>query len=119
AVSRTCNNGDLSYGARAGVNGSPLYNLSLSSSCTVTPVTWVSFSATQLNGTVLLEWSTASEQNNSYFTIERSSDGIHWNTVSTLTAGLSPSTLQNYKAYDYNPLLSGISYYRLKQTDID
>ncbi len=120
AVSRTCNNGDVSYGARAGVTGSALYNLSLPSSCTALPVKWITFSATaESNSSVLLEWSTASEQNNSYFTIERSTDGIHWTYLGTVSAGLSPSTIQNYKAYDYSPILSSLSYYKIKQTDSD
>ncbi len=65
-----------------------------------------------------LSWATASEINNDYFTVERSSDGLHFTEVLRKQgAGNNTSTIY-YKDIDQNPL-SGISYYRLKQTDYD
>ncbi len=70
----------------------------------------------QAGNTVDLKWSTASETNNDYFTIERSADGIFFNEVNIIDgAGNSTSTL-NYSTVDGSPL-TNVSYYRLKQTD--
>ena len=78
-----------------------------------------------INGTPQLNWITASEINNDYFTIERSSNGIHFEAIGTVDgADNSPATL-NYEFVDATPLPpqeesgSGVGYYRLKQTDFD
>src|SRR6185503_20327710 len=61
---------------------------------------------------------TASENNNSFFTVERSSDAQTFYPVEKIDgAGNSAHTLY-YSALDKNPL-PGISYYRLRQTDFD
>lgn len=67
---------------------------------------------------VLTNWITASEVNNDFFTIERSIDGKTWEEASRIQ-GVGNSSYQNeYEFVDENPF-SGISYYRLKQTDFD
>lgn len=66
----------------------------------------------------LLTWATVSEQNNDYFTLERSRNGFDFEVLGTVAgAGTSTSTLY-YNQFDYDPF-AGISYYRLKQTDFD
>jgi PKD repeat protein len=70
------------------------------------------------NKTVLTEWSTATETNNDFFTLERSNDAINFEAIGQVKgAGNSNSKLE-YSFIDDNPL-SGISYYRLRQTDFD
>lgn len=83
------------------------------------PIELLSFTANfNSNNKVDLKWSTASETNNDYFTIERSEDGIEFYSVNLVDgAGNSSSTL-NYFTIDNEPL-TGVSYYRLKQTDND
>ncbi|HXB11108.1 MAG TPA: T9SS type A sorting domain-containing protein [Bacteroidia bacterium] len=67
---------------------------------------------------VNLSWSTYTETNNSYFTVQRTADGENYEDVSTVPgAGNSDGTL-DYTSVDEQPLL-GTSYYRLKQTDLD
>lgn len=63
----------------------------------------------------LFEWSTASEINNDFFTIEKSLDAVSWNELKTIpAAGNSVET----KIYNYKDVEDKIStYYRLKQTD--
>ncbi|MCG2615352.1 T9SS type A sorting domain-containing protein [Terrimonas sp. NA20] len=83
------------------------------------PATIVDFQAVSAGNNVLLNWATASEQNNSYFTIERSADGTSFHglkQVTSLAAGGNSSVTLNYGSIDATPL-SGVSYYRLKQTD--
>lgn len=67
---------------------------------------------------VRLDWETETELNNDFFLIERSQDGKQWIKVATEPgAGTSYHPLQ-YSLLDENPL-TGLSYYRLKQTDFD
>jgi len=82
------------------------------------PVTLTTFSAIIEQGFTQLNWSTASEINNAYFTIERSQDGVHFEDLLTKEGSGTSFTKNNYTAYDKNPL-PGTSYYRLKQTDFN
>lgn len=81
------------------------------------PVELVSFdAAVQNNQTVLLHWVCASEKNNDYFTIERTTDGVTFESIGTVRGAGNSSTKNDYLLTDYHPL-KGLSYYRLKQTD--
>jgi len=83
------------------------------------PVTLVSFIARKLpNSSVLLEWATASEINNSHFTVEKSFDAVDWQIVEEISGAGNSTAVNHYQTIDNNPL-PGISYYRLKQTDFD
>lgn len=68
--------------------------------------------------TVNLKWATASEINNDYYTIQRSSDAVNWEDILTQTAIGTSSSLTEYSDVDVNPML-GLNYYRLMQTDLD
>jgi len=85
------------------------------------PVELLSFTANLVMAEVQLFWSTASETNNAFFTVERSDDGIRFEAIDIIASksinGFSNEML-NYQSIDTSPLL-GISYYRLKQTDND
>jgi hypothetical protein len=82
------------------------------------PIELLAFNATPVGEKVLLEWATATEQDNDHFTIERSSDGHGWEDIGQLPgAGNSVSWL-SYNFDDRTPL-GGMSYYRLRQTDND
>jgi hypothetical protein len=97
-------------------SGSGLYP---SNTFTILPVTLLSFTA-QLQGaeTVQLKWSTAVENNNDHFTIERSTDGLSFSTIGTVH-GKESSNLQTDYAFTDNSPDAGNNYYRLSQTDID
>lgn len=82
------------------------------------PIELISFKANANKNKVDLEWQTASEINNDYFTVERNKDGISWEEVLRADgAGNSNQTLSYYET-DFYPF-EGISYYRLKQTDFN
>ncbi|MBL1278784.1 MAG: endonuclease [Fluviicola sp.] len=84
----------------------------------VLPIELMSFEATPRRNSVHLDWVTASENNNDYFVVERSTDLKNWEEVVTEDgAGNSISTIQ-YSAIDYSPI-PGQSFYRLKQVDFD
>ena len=66
--------------------------------------------------TVNIDWITATEINNDFFTIERSVDAIIFSEIIYLDGAGNSSQINTYKSIDQNPV-SGVSYYRLKQTD--
>jgi hypothetical protein len=86
--------------------------------CTVLPIQLISFNATTKNKSVELEWATATEKNNDFFTVEKSIDGIEYIPVATYKGAGNSEYLLLYNATDNTPY-PGISYYRLKQTDFD
>lgn len=82
------------------------------------PVELMDFSATPVSSKVRVEWATASEQDNAYFTVERGRTPEELVRIGTVEgAGTSHAVLQ-YVFHDSDPL-PGLSYYRLKQTDLD
>lgn len=83
------------------------------------PIELVSFNAKLVNDEyVNLEWITASEINNDFFTIEKSKDGLNWEVIQTIKGAGNSSAQNNYATKDSNPIF-GQSFYRLKQTDFD
>lgn len=82
------------------------------------PVSLVKFDAKLNDKKVDLTWSTASEINNSYFSIERSADGINFNLLGTVNGAGNSEVLKEYSFTDHYPL-PGKNYYRLSQTNID
>ena len=84
------------------------------------PVSLVSFEAVadEEKYTVDLAWATASETNNDFFTIEKSVDGITWETLDRYPGAGNSNTPRSYTATDEQPA-EGFSYYRLRQTDFD
>ena len=82
------------------------------------PIELLSFEAnlSDSKNSTNLNWATASELDNDFFTIEKSSDLENWEVITMVDgAGFSDETI-NYNANDNN-LLNGTNYYRLKQTD--
>lgn len=84
----------------------------------VLPIELADFSATEENGKVALNWTTASETNNEYFSVQRSHDGLNFYEIGKLEAAGNSTTATDYNFTDDNPL-PGINYYRLHQVDFD
>lgn len=82
------------------------------------PVELLSFTAVYNGKNVDVKWTTASEKNNDYFTIERTADGKTFHEVARVKGAGNSSTVLHYSTKDNDPL-EGTSYYRLKQTDFD
>jgi len=82
------------------------------------PVELLSFTAALNENVVDLDWTTASESNSDFFTLERSGDASNFTFLTNVKgAGTSTGRL-DYHRVDEHPL-QGTSYYRLKQTDLD
>lgn len=86
--------------------------------CTILPIELLDFSGHSIEGKNVLEWTTAVEINNDYFTIERSKDSFDFHTIGTLSGAGNSSQPLNYSLVDESPL-PGTNYYRLTQTDFD
>jgi Zn ribbon nucleic-acid-binding protein len=82
------------------------------------PIELVNFVANSDMDKVNLSWVTASEINNEYFDVEKSSDGKIWSHVVKVPGAGNSSQMLEYFAHDFEPI-DGVSYYRLKQTDFD
>jgi hypothetical protein len=82
------------------------------------PIELQSFDAYPLNESVSIEWQTSAEINNDYFTVERSGDAKSWDEIRNIAGAGNSNQLIYYSIIDNKPF-SGLSYYRLKQTDYD
>jgi hypothetical protein len=84
------------------------------------PIVLISFKAIAetTDGQVRLQWITASEENNDYFVIERSKNAQEFEEIDRINGEGTTSLTTTYSLVDEKPL-AGISYYRLKQVDID
>lgn len=82
------------------------------------PVELTSFTAKVLANSVQLDWETASELNNDFFTIERSKDAELWEDIAIIKGAGTTAQTTRYQAFDNQPL-GGVSFYRLRQTDFD
>lgn len=80
------------------------------------PIALVRFDAKTTESTVELEWVTASEEDNDFYTVERSIDGKDFYSILTVGGAGDSEELLTYRATDMTPL-AGRSFYRLKQTD--
>jgi hypothetical protein len=108
----------LSHGSTSGAANTSEFSPRILVTLAVLPVQLVNFNAALRNNEVLVTWSTANEQNASHFDVERSSNGTDFNRIGTVKARGNSNSLVNYSHSDANPL-SGVSYYRLRQVDLD
>lgn len=84
----------------------------------ILPVELIDFTAQCASSHARLNWSTASEQNNAYFTIERAGENAAFEIVTTVQAQHTTAQKTDYALNDY-AVEPGINYYRLSQTDVD
>jgi hypothetical protein len=84
----------------------------------ILPIELVEFNAVPDKEQVKLSWTTASEINSDYFTVQRSRDGREFEDLMKVNAAGNSTNTIHYEINDEYPL-NGISYYRLKETDND
>ncbi len=82
------------------------------------PVELISLEAVPEGDHSRVKWSTATETNNDYFEVQRSTDGINFTTISTVPGQGNSSAQVDYTYEDFTPLTT-LTYYRLKQVDFD
>lgn len=88
-------------------------------SCGSLPVELLDFSGEREdNNSNVLRWSTASEVNNDFFSLERSYDGINFHSITNINGAGNSNIKLDYLFYDQQyDVGQSITYYRLKQVD--
>jgi len=81
------------------------------------PVTISKFSTMCMDGGVKIAWTTSSENNSDYFTLERSNDGATFEAIATVRAAGASATPKDYEFIDSHAANS--NYYRLSETDFN
>lgn len=100
-------------------NAGTLQTLSISSvDCATLPVSLLDFYATTKNTSVILNWSTASEINNSGFEVQRKTAAGNWINIGYVKGSGTSYSIHYYNYVDEN-LAPGRYYYRLKQLDLN
>ena len=82
------------------------------------PITLTCFKAQSVGATIQLNWTTASETNNDYFTIQRSSDAFSFQDIFSIPGAGNSNIINHYMAIDQTPF-DGALFYRLMQTDFN
>jgi hypothetical protein len=82
------------------------------------PVELLSFEADCEENLMRLTWSTSSEQNNSHFNIEKSTDAIIYTTIGTVPGSGNSNVIQHYDFEDHVSYNTN-TYYRIKQVDLN
>jgi hypothetical protein len=82
------------------------------------PIELVGFTADCRTNKVALAWATASEQDNAFFTVERSTDGNTFEAMGNVVGAGNSTAMQHYAWTDQTPE-AGVAYYRLTQTDFN
>ncbi len=108
---------DAQTGFPSGLNSS-LFTIAGDQLVNPLPVELAAFNANCTSNSIMVNWTTASENGNSYFVLERSKDLISWEIVSVVnTQNGYSNQMQTYSFEDQ--LYGGTFYYRLNQVDID
>lgn len=81
------------------------------------PIVLISFNVSQDDNFVYFDWATASEQNNDFFTIEYSIDGITFESIQIVSGSGTTSQYNSYRTSTSIEEFDGLTYFRLKQTD--
>ncbi len=81
----------------------------------VLPVKWLSFNAVKSGKDGLISWTVTNEEQNRYYELQRSSDGINFSTIATIDKSASSRGSYNYTDAGITSLGSSIFYYRIMQ----
>lgn len=109
-------NGDLYLGGEIDGFNTDYFNGSIIDDSL--PIDLLSFEAEWIDDGIDINWATATEINNDYFTIEKSYDANNWEVVTYIEAAGNSNNVIEYNYVDNN-FSTGTIYYRLKQTDFD
>lgn len=82
------------------------------------PIELITFDAKKEGENNIVYWTTLTEFNNDFFTVERSEDGKHFEPIATMDGAGSSSDKIDYRYTDVD-YKNVINYYRLVQTDFN
>jgi len=95
------------------------YVISASKGIETLPVELLNFTARCNITNRTINWSTATENNASHFTVQSSTDGESWNDVNTIDAAGNSTQALQYQITDKNKYPTDVVYYKLLQFDYD
>ncbi len=84
----------------------------------ILPIELLDFNAKKNNEIVNIDWKTATETNNNFFTVERATDYEGFRAIATVNGSGTSTMMHSYTTIDESPFL-GNNYYRLRQTDFN
>ncbi len=82
------------------------------------PVSIKQYTLQHNNGSIVNQWTTATEVNNKFFTIEHSKNGIDFDFLANVNSLGNSNIERQYKYTHHNPI-NGVNFYRLSQTNLD
>jgi len=84
----------------------------------ILPVTFTRFTATAAQTVIVLKWETSSEKSSARFDVERSVNGVGYQSIGQLSAAGNSTTTRSYEFTDRQPV-DGFVFYRIRETDTD
>ena len=93
--------------------------LDISFDATSLPVEWLSFTGRWTGKANELDWQTASETGSSHFEVERQTPSGEWAEIGRVAASGDREAVSTYAFTDHTPGPANVSYYRLRQVDLD
>ncbi len=109
---------EVTDGTCSRVSETAVFSFDVIVDCTL-PITLTSFATScEENGFNTIKWTTATETNNDYFIVEKTTDGNNWDIIEKVNGKGTSSSTTHYAITDRNPV-NQITYYRLKQVDFD
>lgn len=93
-------------------------NFVLNGSCAILPVEMACFTSECRDNATVLHWTTATEKNNNYFTVQYSTDGTTFRDVGKVKGAGNSNDSRTYEFTDWQPQID-YAYYRIMQTDFD
>jgi hypothetical protein len=97
----------------------PSLDVCYSVGCTTLPVELIKLEAENDNGRNYVTWWTSTENNNDYFVVERSEDGVNFKEIGTMGGQGNSKEIVSYRFSDLYYTRGVVNYYRLKQVDYD
>lgn len=82
------------------------------------PVEWVRFSAIANGQDVLISWTTATEENNDFYQVEYSNDGVNFEVIAEIAGAGTTKLESNYRFTHFTPANAN-NYYRIRQVDFN
>lgn len=82
------------------------------------PVDLLHFTAEERNEVAVLTWASSKEEDFSDYELQRSTKGVHWQTIAQITGNKEAEGVRRYAYTDTQPL-TGENLYRLKMNDLD
>jgi hypothetical protein len=86
--------------------------------CYTLPVEWLSFGGSSSGRQIALDWATATEESNDYFSIEMSRNGAEYISLARI-AGAGNSTQRRDYSYSWTAPDEGDYYFRIRQVDFN